>query len=260
MNDGGAKVPCGPRVYGKIDCTDPANWSDYETAARAVGSVYYHGVGFVLGGGVVGIDLDDCRDPASGALTAKEQGIVDRIASYTEVSPSGTGVKIFLLASTGVNRRTAGVEIYSRDRYFTVTGQHVPGTPDDLQERTEELAALCKELFGTAALTPGYTGSCIGPPRAYNPGDDDDNALLRRAHDAANGGKFADLFAGRWQGRYPSQSEADLALCQFLAFWTDRNPERMDRLFRRSGLMRAKWDEGRGPSTYGANTIRKALD
>jgi putative DNA primase/helicase len=152
------------------------------------------------------------------------------------------------------------IEIYSRDRYFTVTGQHVPGTPDDLQERTAELAALCEELFGSANPSPSGTDCWIGPPRAFSPGNDDDDALLRRAHEAANGQKFADLFAGRWQGGYRSQSEADLALCRLFAFWADGDADRIDRLFRLSSLLRAKWDKQRGPSTYGANTIRKALE
>src|SRR5215831_2809937 len=75
-SDHGRKVPCGARVYGKIDITDQANWTDYATAAAAAESVYYDGVGFVLGDGVAGIDLDDCRNVATGVLTAKAEAIV----------------------------------------------------------------------------------------------------------------------------------------------------------------------------------------
>jgi primase-polymerase (primpol)-like protein len=165
------------------------------------------------------------------------------------------------------------IEIYSRNRYFTVTGQHVPGTPDDLQERTEELAALCKDLFGsTLESVPGpesraspersTPGSTRWWPRPHwHPNDEDNDVLLARAHaDPWRGDKFAGLFAGRWRERgYQSQSDADLALCGLLAYWTEGDAHRMDRLFRRSGLMRPKWDERRGSSTYGANTIATAL-
>jgi primase-polymerase (primpol)-like protein len=88
-----------------VDCTDPATWTDYRTAASAVASVYYDGVGFVLGDGVVGIDLDDCRDPVTGEITPEAQEIVRRLHSYTEVSPSGTGLHIFVFANSDVNRR-----------------------------------------------------------------------------------------------------------------------------------------------------------
>jgi putative DNA primase/helicase len=58
---------------------------------------------------------------------------------------------------------------------------------------------------------------------------------------------------------YPSPSEADLALCDILAFYT-QNSAQIDRIFRRSGLLREKWDESRGESTYGGMTIQKALE
>ena len=74
------------------------------------------------------------------------------------------------------------------------------------------------------------------------PVDLDDQELLDRAMRARNGSDFAALWDGRWQDRYGSQSEADLALCSLLAFWTGRNPDRIDRMFRASGLMRPKWE------------------
>jgi primase-polymerase (primpol)-like protein len=76
---------------------------------------------------------------------------------------------------------------------------------------------------------------------------------------AANGDKFRDLWEGQWEPySYESQSEADLALCRMLAYWTDGNEQQMDRLFRRSCLMRPKWDEWRGAETYGERTLRVA--
>jgi hypothetical protein len=86
----------------------------------------------------------------------------------------------------------------------------------------------------------------------------DDEVLLQRALTAKNGRLFAALWAGEWQERYKTQHSADIALCRLLAFWT-QDVERIDRLFRQSGLMRPKWDEGRGEQTYGARTILRAL-
>ncbi len=87
-----------------------------------------------------------------------------------------------------------------------------------------------------------------------------DERLLAKAMGAANGPKFSKLWQGEWDG-YPSQSEGDLALCRQLAFWTGGDEERIDRLFRQSGLYRDKWDrQHRGDGrTYGELTVKKAL-
>ena len=84
------------------------------------------------------------------------------------------------------------------------------------------------------------------------------DGLPERAFNAKNGQKFKKLYYGDWSG-YDSQSEADQALCNLLAFWTGKNPERMDELFRSSGLMRDKWNRKQSGSTYGEITIQKAL-
>jgi primase-polymerase (primpol)-like protein len=94
-----------------------------------------------------------------------------------------------------------------------------------------------------------------------------DSELLRRAMGSKSGDTIQGLLDGDsslWSGRdsrYPSQSEADMGLCFYLAFWTGGDPDRMDRLFRDSGLMRDKWDRrhyGNG-ATYGQVCIARAL-
>jgi putative DNA primase/helicase len=70
---------------------------------------------------------------------------------------------------------------------------------------------------------------------------------------------FQTLYDGNLNG-HPSASEADAALCTMLAFWLGRDPDRIDRAFRRSGLMRDKWDSPRGDSTYGAQTVAAAVE
>src|SRR5262249_3850325 len=82
--------------------------------------------------------------------------------------------------------------------------------------------------------------------------DLDDDELIRKASQAKNGEKFAALWKGDTSG-YPSPSEADLALCGMLAFWTQGDTARIDALFRKSGLYREKWDR------VGPGTIAKAL-
>jgi putative DNA primase/helicase len=123
-------------------------------------------------------------------------------------------------------------------------------TPTTVEPRTEELRWLLETRFSRPKE----------PPRASSGGGlgDDDEELLARAHAATNGAAFDRLWHGDCSG-YPSQSEADLALCGMLAAWTRGDAARVDRLFRASGLMRPKWDERRGERTYGARTIEYAL-
>jgi putative DNA primase/helicase len=237
----------------RASSTDPTTWSDFDRAHVAVEDGKADGFGFVLGDGYVGVDLDVCRDPQTGAMTVETQAIIDALSSYTEISPSGTGLHILLRASLPPGGRRKGhVEIYADGRYFTVTGEHLEGTPTTIEARSTELAALHGRLFGTDG-----NGHRPAPCPVASVADDD-AVLLERARGASNGAKFSALWAGDTTA-YPSPSEADLALCRLLAFWTHGDQGRIDRLVRSSGLFRQKWDERRGTQTYGELTIDKAI-
>lgn len=127
--------------------TDPATWSTYEEAATAPG---YDGPGYVFAADdpFCGIDLDGCRDPQTGAVAEWARAIIKRLNSYSEVSPSGSGVKMWVRAKspfdTGKNFKLAhpplggknpGIEVYDHGRYFAVTGQHLAGVAQTPQER-----------------------------------------------------------------------------------------------------------------------------
>ena len=175
-----------------------------------------------------------------------------RFDSYTEVSPSGTGLHIFCLGELpgkGVKRPQA--EMYDRGRYFTVTGDSF-GPVLPLRAAQEAIDALYAEL---ATRVVADTPTMERKPVALS-----DDEIIQKAMDAQSG----DTFRALWDGdisTYPSHSEADVALCNRLAFWTNGDPERTDRLFRQSGLMREeKWDRPTGGSTYGAITIMNAVN
>ena len=214
------------------------------------------------------MDLDACRDPATGALAPWAAALVARLDGYTEASPSGTGVHVLVEGRLppGWRRRPvpgvpgAAVELYDAGRFLTVTGRHVPGTPATLEPRDAVLAALHAEL--APAPPPGRRAERRpAPARPPTPdgASEDDAALLERARAAANGAAFDRLWRGDTGDHGGDASAADLALCAHLRFWTGGDPARMDRLFRRSGLMRPKWDERRGDRTYGARTLARAL-
>ncbi|MGE3803822.1 MAG: hypothetical protein AB7K24_04005 [Gemmataceae bacterium] len=191
---------------------------------------------------LVGIDLDHCRDCDSGKIEPWAQAIIDQAGSYTEISPSGTGVRIITTGTKPGGRcRTGHVEMYAKGRYLTFTGHHVKGTPKRLLRRTKAIAKLHADLFPPPTPTPSF-------------GLDDDE-VIDKAQAAANGNKFARLWAGDTSDHAGDESAGDLALCAKLAFWCRGNREQIARLFARSGLMREKWER----QDYRERTIDAAL-
>jgi putative DNA primase/helicase len=254
------KVPVNPKTGGNAAADNPATWNTYEAATRAVKRFNAAGVGFVFTDSdpFSGVDLDDCRNPKTGEIEPWGWEIIRALNSYSEVSPSGKGVKVFLegkIPGRGRKKKyqTGAVEMYSRARYFTVTGQHVKGTSSVIESRLPEVTALHAKIFGARDRAKPHN---LPVEESCGAKYLDDAALIKRALAAKNGGKFRRLWAGKWEGDCASQSEADLALCSLLAFWTGRDPGRIDALFRCSGLMREKWDR----ADYRESTVSKACE
>ncbi len=261
------KVPVNAASGARASSTDPSTWSAFEKALRCAHKNLLPGVGFVFTGSpFAGVDLDGCRHPETGRLEDWAEEIVAELDSYAEVSPSETGVKVVVRGSLLPGRRRRGsVEMYDSGRFFTVTGHRLPEAPTDVMERTGQLAALHRRVFGepTTPRAAGFVGKGNGHGGAAHGVTDVE--LIERATRATNGDKFGRLWAGDTggygTGENEGRSEADLALCALLAFWAGPDEERIDGLFRRSGLMRPKWDErhyGDG-RTYGQGTIGHAL-
>ena len=214
------------------------------------------GVGFVFSthDPYSGIDLDGCRDPETGEIEPWAEEWIRRCDSYTEVSPSGAGVHIIVRAKLPPGRRRrGGIEVYEEGRYFTVTGDRLRNTPTTVEERTDVLTRLHAETF------PPPPPSTVEAKRAASPVSLSDHELIEQARSARNGQKFSALWNGDTSG-YDSPSEADLALCSELAFWTGPDAVRIDALFRQSSLYWDKWDERRGQQTYGEMTVARALE
>ena len=248
------KPPRSARTGDLASATDPKTWAAFEHAIQRCEHGGYAGVGFVLSADdpFAGVDLDHCRDAETKIIDDYAMSIVENLNSYTEISPSGTGLRIFVRGTLPDRGRKKGnVEMYVSDRYLTVTGDHLAGTPTTIKERSEELAALHLEVFGTSDTE-------VEVEQARPNLDLSDAELIEKASGAKNGDKFARLWEGDTTGS-PSRSEADLALVSLLAFWTGRDASRIDRLFRASKLFRDKWDSIRGTSTYGADTIALVL-
>ncbi|WP_425487806.1 hypothetical protein [Natronomonas salina] len=271
------KIPVTPGSGSFASATDADTWAGFEAAREYAAAGRAAGVGFVFTDAdpFVGVDLDDCRDPESGDVDETAMDIIERLDSYTEVSPSGTGFHVLVAGELpeGRNRR-GSVELYDSARYFTVTGDHVEQTPRRVACRQDALKAIHRDYVAEAETDAHAPNETVDEPNedggaavassseSGGPGSDfDDEAVLEKAKNAANGSKFERLWKGNTAG-YESHSEADMALCCLLAFWTGGDAMQMDRLFRQSGLYRGKWNEvhyGDG-STYGEKTVERAIE
>ncbi len=256
------KLPVNPRNGLPAQTDKPQTWTSFEKAVgyfenncQSLGGI---GLVFTPGDPLVGIDLDDCRDPASGQLAPWAKDVVAELDSYTEVSPSGTGVKIILSSTEAVSSRRKsqpGIEVYASGRYFTVTGHPLDGF-QDVRDRREQLLSVYRHYF------PDESDISPRSPRFVSAIEVADEIVLKRARSAKNGDKFRRLWAGDTGGHGHNCSQADQALCCILAFWCGPHPDQIDRLFRQSSLMRDKWDDThyQDKTTYGEKTIRMAIN
>jgi|GEM_PF-1262096 len=120
---------------------DRAALVDFETALAVMSKGGYAGIGFAFlpADGLIGIDLDHMRDAETGALSDRALAIVNACDSYSEISPSGTGLHIYCTGHTETFKSNdAGVEVFCERQFFTLTGNHLEGTPREVKAITPE--------------------------------------------------------------------------------------------------------------------------
>lgn len=251
------KVPYCPQTGERADSTDPSTWRAFAYAAEAVRQGLYEGIGFVFSkdAGFVGIDIDGAFDE-DGLPKENTLRVLQAVQTYAEYSPSGNGLHLILRAAMpGTGRRNSAldVEAYDQARFFTMTFKPY-GKPRAIADGGAAWEALHDMLFPTGPKpeqsTPRGPSQCV---------DISDTALLEKMAASASGPRIMRLMAGDTSDYGGDDSSADMALCSHLAWWTDGDAGRMDRIFRSSGLFRDKWDSKRGPETYGSLTIARAI-
>lgn len=244
---GEAKIPKNPFNGQNAQSNNPKSWGTFAQACKACESFGFDGLGFMFSEPYFGIDLDHCMDN----LDFVDE-FVETLQSYTEISRSGNGIHIICKGKLPEgSRRKGGVEMYSEGRYFIVTGDIYNPQYTEIRDCTESVKVLHSKYLPSSVPKAEI--------RRMQPiVDMDDADVIDKARNCKNGSLFTMLYSGQWEGLFPSQSEADMALCNMLAFWTGRNEAQMDRIFRASGLYRKKWETKRGGDTYGNITISKA--
>lgn len=257
------KVPYNARTGHKADITNPNDYSDFHTCIRSGFKCIvpvdrstkpeisgYSGPGFCFTSNdpYAGLDFDNC----TGEDLERQKAIYRDMDSYSELSQSGTGLHIIVKGSVPRGRRRNNIEVYSDNRYFAMTGNVFEGK-NVINERQEYLNELFEQLGGDAEI---YT---YGEDQEQKENDD---VILARAINALNGEKFKALYDGEWQSLYPSQSEADFAYIDILAFYT-QNKAQIRRLFAQSLLGRQPkdgWTHRSDRTDYVKRMVERAFD
>ncbi len=272
------KIPYDPKTGQMAKTNDPSTFSDFATAMKvyALGTATSHwdGIGFRVSEGIGAIDIDHCIRP-DGSLNDVAASILSFLKNaYFEKSPSGTGLRgLFRLDADFtydktryyINNRRFGLEVYFpgvTNRFVTLTGDVYrtgeEGKSEGLELTPESIASLQSVLDTFMKRRTALTNKAIHNPVSYFTDEQVINHASNTNNEDSNE-KFKDLMAGRWEDRYDSQSDADMALVSILVFWCGGVEEQIDRIFRSSGLMRDKWDRVTGDGTYGTITIRNAV-
>lgn len=333
------KIPMSPHTSTYASVSDPRTWGTLDDCIHALPTALEEwqredpqargGIGFVFTASdpYCGIDFDHCYATLDADLDEALKVTIRGLHSYTEVSPSQTGLHVICEATLPPGRRRKGqIELYEEGRFFTLTGWRIDELPADIVPSQAAVTQLWCELFappvGTAVWCLDEDGAIVNahpvviervdytamgepyaifaetdtgwpltrceeapatsaeatvveepepavsssaftpdPPQPSRPMSDSE--VLDKVLHMSIGHKTRALYHGDTSAYEDNPSRADMALCQYLAFYT-QDADQIDRIFRTSGLMRPKWDvvhfrSLQGGETYGHHTIAVAI-
>jgi len=220
------KVPYSATTGRHANVNVPETWCSFDQAVHSVTtSHWYNGIGFVLTDNdpFAFIDLDDSNGDQT--IIERQTKIFQQFDSFAEKSPSGKGLHIIVKGAVPAGRKRSMVEIYSSGRYMTMTGDVYRNAP--INDHNQLLNVLWTEMGAGDKATVVYAGLAEAKHT--------DEEILNSATNAANGEKFTNLYSGNWESYYQSQSEADFALVDIIAFYSE-NRAQTCRMFRASQL------------------------
>lgn len=240
----------------KAKINDSSTWASFEAVWDVYEQGNYSGVQFALTKddpyAVIDLDRVVAED---GTIDRRADKLVKSFKSYTEESPSGRGMHICIKAVIPRNKNTKSVEMYDSNHFITFTGKRV----SDYYYSIESVSWAYSELFGTDSLPSSESSTFTGVADTSDL-TEDDKRLIEKMFSSKSGKAIKNLWEGDTSKHGGDNSNADIALCGYLAWWCNFDIQRTDRLFRHSQLMRNKWDESRGEVTYGEMTLGKVFD
>lgn len=252
------KIPINPITGAGASSSDPNTWVDFDTASRLYKeSNEYNGLGFFFNNDYIGIDIDDIPEEIKAFKDNPNNpnntiNWLNRLTkhSYLEVSQSGNGIHAIVKGSYPYTaNRKDNYEIYGKSRFFALTGNILNNQRTIKTISKNNLKDLYTSTVGKGANRTQKFVEVKQEQPISNPLSIEE--IINRMYASSKGVQIKHLMDGNTKD-YTSTSEADMALCNFLAFWTSKDPDKMDAIFRKSKLMRSKWDEKRGAMTYGA--------
>lgn len=258
------KIPVNPWTGGPGKSNDSSTWANFDVAMRALDKYPdADGLAFYFANGYVGLDIDHIAedlekiqngDTDPDNLVTKAHDLTH--GSYMEVSMSGEGIHcIFKGKIPGDRRRKANYEMYQSGRFFALTGNTLNAKPEIKSLDDQQMQRLYDHYLHSDKVAefpkkqPAITENTISV-----------DEIIDRAERSTNGARFRSFMEGGWKPFYPSQSEADMAFANDLAFWCGRDFKVMDIIFRQSSLYRQKYDEKHGKTTYGIALLNKAIN
>src|SRR6266568_2693734 len=246
------KVPYNPRIRNAhASVKIPSSWGSLNQSLTALESGNYSGIGFMITPPLAFVDLDHSYDRATGTIIDPQAGaIVQDLNSYTEASPSGNGLHILAYGRLpGKNIHTA-IEMYEKERFTTITTNHLARTPPTVERRQEAIDALYQR-FAPPVPQERIQNSRVGGGSG--------SVLTELPPEAAHDPLLQQLLRGDTTG-FSSPSNADFVLALKLLHWTGDNVALTRKLFLQSGLYREEKTERKtGATTYLEMTIHNAL-
>lgn len=234
--EGTKKLPYSANYDGLASSTNPKTWCNYEKAVNALNTGNYTGIGFVFSesDNLAFIDLDHCFEDDK--LLPLAQNILNNFSdTYVELSQSKSGIHIIACGSIPKSIKTAEVEIYSNGRYCAITGNAI--FAEEPADKQNQITTLWNWLDSKR----NKSKQPVNKPKQFISVSMSAQEIIDKASNSNGGSQFQALYAGNWQQLGigdNTQSAADLAFCNRLAFWTACDEAIMSDIFRSSGLYR----------------------
>ena len=234
---------------------DKTTWYSYEDCIKAFSKNIGDGLGFFLGDGYIGIDIDKVSDDImeySMDYQAKSMtaDFLRGISTYAELSPSKTGLHFIGKGEVpGERKRYKNLEIYDKDRFFTVTGNvikdrdrnKVINIDSELKPLYEKYMPKINKISAENKISPTLT--------FYKNNQDILDKLFYRGYFSYTGEDLRQIYYGNYESYFNSQSEADFFMLGRLLYYTS-DTEKAISLMENSGLKREKWYKRRGATDY----------
>lgn len=261
------KYPINPISGNFAQSNNDCTWSTFNVAINGCVKYGCPGIGFMLGNGIFGVDLDDgaYKKLKKGEITQEEyleerkkfevilNEFKEGLNSFSELSVSGKGMHIICYGKLPEGRRrSTDFEMYDSGRFFACTGNVVNNVP--IQNREKEIIPFWEKY-----INKGNPIKKVNSTPIVKEINIEDEKLIELIKKSKQSEKFQKLMDGDMSDYDDDHSKADQALCNILAFWTQNDKEQMDRIFRTSELMRDKWDSKRGARTYGEIQLDSAI-